>query len=105
MAELKQITDATFSTDVEQSTGTVVLDFWAPWCGPCRSMEPILKKIAAEHDEMTIAQINVDENPQTAQRFDVMSIPTYVVFKDGKVAKRFVGGMPEAKFLSEVQSV
>ncbi|MCL2324143.1 MAG: thioredoxin [Actinomycetia bacterium] len=105
MAELKQITDATFAADVEQSAGTVVVDFWAPWCGPCRSMEPILKKIAAEHDELTIAQINVDENPQTAQKFDVMSIPTYVVFKDGKVAKRFVGGMPEGRFLAEIESV
>ncbi|MCL2332187.1 MAG: thioredoxin [Actinomycetia bacterium] len=103
MAELKQITDATFATDVEQSAGTVVVDFWAPWCGPCRGMEPILKKIADEHSELTIAQVNVDENPQTAMKFDVMSIPTYVVFKDGKVAKRFVGGMPEAKFLSEVE--
>ena len=104
MAELKQITDATFSADVEQNTGTVVLDFWAPWCGPCRGMEPILKKIADEHPELCIAQLNVDENPQTAQKFDVMSIPTYVVFKDGKSVKRFVGGMPEARFLSEVQS-
>jgi len=105
MAELKQITDASFPGDIEKSTGTVVLDFWAPWCGPCRGMEPILKKIAAEHPELTIAQLNVDENPQTAQKFDVMSIPTYVVFKDSKVVKRFVGGMPEGRFLAEIGAV
>lgn len=105
MAELLQVTDASFETDVAGSKGTFVLDFWAPWCGPCRMMEPILKELADEQSDIAIGQLNVDENPKTAQTFEVMSIPTFIIFKDGQVAKRLTGAMPKAKLLSEAKSV
>ena len=105
MAELKQITDATFPTEVEGSRGVFVLDFWAPWCGPCRMMEPILKEVAGEDSTITIGQLNVDENPQTAMSFEVMSIPTFIIFKDGKLAKRMTGAMQKAAFVKEIDAV
>jgi thioredoxin 1 len=104
MAELKQVTDASFAADIEAQKGLVLLDFWAPWCGPCRMMEPILKELASEKPQITVAQLNVDENPTVAQRFDVMSIPTFILFKDGEVAKRLTGGMPKVKLLAEIQN-
>lgn len=105
MAELKQITDASFATDVEGSTGVFFLDFWATWCGPCRMMEPVLKEIAGENmPGLTIGQLNVDENPQTAMKFEVMSIPTFIIFKDGKQVKRLTGAMPKAKLVDEIKT-
>ena len=105
MSELLQVTDASFAADVEGSKGVLLLDFWAPWCGPCRAMDPILKQLADENSQYTIAQINVDENPETTQSFDVMSIPTFIIFKDGALAQRVSGGMPKAKLLSVLQAV
>jgi thioredoxin 1 len=91
---LGQVTDATFATDVEQSTLPVLVDFWAEWCGPCRMMNPILEEFAAAHDgRMTVVKLNVDENPEAAARFKVLSIPTMLVFQDGQVVKTMVGAM------------
>jgi thioredoxin 1 len=102
MADLVQVTDANFADTVEKSDKAFVLDFWAPWCGPCRMMEPVLKEVAAEYDGITVGKLNVDENPATATKFDILSIPTLLVFKDGEVAKKLVGAMPKKKLLDDL---
>jgi len=105
MSDFIQVTDKSFATDVENSSGVMLLDFWAEWCGPCRAMEPILEELASENPEFTIAQLNVDDNPETTQKYDVMSIPTFVIFKDGQMVQRISGGLPKAKLLAELKAV
>ncbi|MDO8987928.1 MAG: thioredoxin [Actinomycetota bacterium] len=103
MADLVQITDAGFEADVVGNAKPVVLDFWAPWCGPCRMMEPVLHEIAEEFaDKIVIGKLNVDENPATAQKFDILSIPTLLVFANGEVVKKLVGAMPKKRLLEEL---
>ena len=97
------LSDATFDESIGSADTAVVVDFWAEWCGPCKMIAPVLEEIASAHGEtIQIAKLNVDDNPNIARRFDVMSIPTLLVFRDGEVQKRLVGAKGKAQLLEEL---
>jgi thioredoxin 1 len=97
------VTDASFANDVLNSDKPVLVDFWATWCGPCRMVAPVLEEIAGEHaDKITVAKLDVDANPTVARDYQVLSIPTLILFKGGEPVKQIVGAKPKAALLNDL---
>ncbi len=100
------ITDQNFEDEVLKSTLPVLVDLWAPWCGPCHIIAPVVGKLAQKYDQrFKFCRLNVDQNPQTASNYQVMSIPTLIFFKDGKVADRVVGAVPESALEPKIEAL
>jgi thioredoxin 1 len=100
---LSEVTDANFQAEVIEAEQPVLVDFWAPWCGPCRVVAPVLEEIASERPDLRIVKLNVDENQQTAASFQVLSIPTLILFKGGQAVKTVVGAYPKKKLEAELE--
>ncbi len=98
MAAVRDVTDASFEQDVLRAERPVVVDFWAPWCGPCRAIAPALDELSGETGRVEFVKLDIDENPQTAARFGVLSIPTVILFEDGEPRLTVVGARPKKHF-------
>jgi thioredoxin 1 len=105
-SEVKTLTDATFDDEVGKAATPMIVDFWAPWCGPCRMVGPIIDEIARDYgDKVAIGKVNVDENPGIAGKYGIMSIPTIILFKDGQPDKKIIGARSKADFEREFELV
>ena len=100
---LPEVNDSNFQAEVIESDKAVLVDFWAPWCGPCRVIAPSLEEIASEREDLEIVKLNVDDNQATAARYDVMSIPTLILFKNGEPAHKIIGAMPKSRLVQELE--
>src|SRR3954463_53072 len=104
MASISEVSDSNFQAEVLEADTPVLVDFWAPWCGPCRMVAPVLEEIAGERgDQLKIVKLNVDDNQQTAAAFEVLSIPTMILFKHGQVAAKVIGAMPKKRLEQELE--
>ena len=102
---ITDVTDTNFSAEVLEADGPVLVDFWAPWCGPCRVIAPALEEITEERDDLRIVKLNVDDNQQTAARYNVLSIPTLILFRNGEVAHQIIGALPKKRLVQEIEPV
>ena len=103
MTTLAEVTDSSFQAEVVESDVPVLVDFWAPWCGPCRVVSPLLEEIAGERDDLRVVKLNIDDNQETAAAFDVLSIPTMILFRHGQPVKKLVGAQPKRKLVAELE--
>jgi thioredoxin 1 len=103
MAYIKHVTDGDFQAEVLENEHPVLVDFWAPWCGPCRVVAPVLEEIADERENLRIVKVNIDENQQTAMNYQILAIPTMVLFRNGQEAKRIQGAMPKKRLEAELE--
>jgi thioredoxin 1 len=100
-----KVSDSTFDADVLKSAGPVLVDFWAEWCGPCKAIAPVLDELAQTMEgKVTVAKLNIDENPQTTRKYGVRGIPTLMLFKDGQVAATKIGALPKSKLVEWVET-
>lgn len=100
---INEVTDDNFQAEVLEAEGAVLVDFWAPWCGPCRIVAPHLEELNGERDDLTVVKLNVDDNPQTAAQYNVMSIPTLLLFRHGQVAHQIIGALPKNRLVAELE--
>jgi len=106
MANIKEVNDSTFQSEVLESDIPVLVDFWAPWCGPCQMVTPMLEVVAEKMgDKLKVVKMNTDENMKTAQNYEIMAIPSLLVFKKGEVAERIVGVKPQSRLEAQLQEI
>ena len=103
MSDLPNVTDSNFQAEVIESDKPTLVDFWAPWCGPCRVVAPVLEEIATQRDDLRVVKMNVDDNQATAVNYGILAIPTMILFRDGAEAKRIQGAMPKKRIEAELQ--
>ncbi|MEA2332233.1 MAG: thioredoxin 1 [Thermoleophilaceae bacterium] len=101
---ITEVTDSNFQAEVLEADKPVLVDFWAPWCGPCRIVAPHLEELAGEREDLLIVKLNVDENPQISAQYSVMSIPTLLLFKHGQVAHQIIGALPKSRLVQELEA-